>query len=87
MSVYINEDVSYFESFDFENAKPIKHPMIAKMQARAKEAQVGQEQSSITPTQILGFFDTDVLSLIMQHQNDLDRKRANTVLRALFATA
>lgn len=87
MSDYINEDASYFESFDFDNAKPIKHPMIAKIQARAKTAQAGQEQLSITPTEILGFFDTDVLSSIMQHQNDLDRQRANTVLRALFATA
>lgn len=87
MSDNINEDASYFEGFDFENATPIKHPMIAKMQARAKEAQAVQEQVGVTPMQILGFFYTDVLSSIMQHQNDLDRKRVNTVLRALFATA
>lgn len=31
MTNYINEDASYFESFDFENAKAVKYPMITQM--------------------------------------------------------
>jgi len=76
MSNYINEDASYFDGFDFENAKPIKHPMIAKAQAEAKAIQ----------EKALGVFDSDVLALINAHSdNQRDVERMNTVLRVLFA--
>lgn len=31
------------------------------------------------------FFDADVIEILMQHNNEHDRERVNTVLRALFA--
>lgn len=76
MSDYINEDASYFEGFDFENAKPMKHPMIAKAQADARAKQ----------EKVLRLFDSDVVALIDEHSNSQkDVERMNTVLRALFA--
>lgn len=39
-------EASYFDGFDFENAKPIKHPLIEQAQARAKMAQE-QEQNEL----------------------------------------
>ena len=80
MNDYIKENAEYFDGFDFETAKPIKHPLIAKAQKQAKLAQ--HEQATL-----LEFFDSDVLQSIQSHNNAFDRQRVNTILRALFATA
>lgn len=80
MNGYIKEDASYFDGFDFENAKPIKHPLIAQAQARAKMAQE-QEQN-----ELISFFDNDVQQVIKQHNTPKDRERLNTMIRVLFAT-
>lgn len=81
MNGYIKEDASYFDGFDFENAKPIKHPLIAQAQARAKAVQE-QEQN-----ELIGFFDSDVQQVIKQHNTPKDRMRVNQMIRLLFATA
>lgn len=81
MSGYIKEDTSYFDGFDFENAKPIKHPLIAQAQARAKTMQK-QEQN-----ELISFFDNDVQQVIKQHNTPKDRVRVNQMIRLLFATA
>lgn len=36
MNAYLNEDAHYFKGLDLQNATPIKHPLIEKMQATAK---------------------------------------------------
>lgn len=81
MSGYIKEDASYFDGFDFENAKPIKHPLIAQAQARAKMV---QEQEK---NELISFFDNDVQQVIKQHNTPQDRMRVNQMIRLLFATA
>ena len=81
MSGYIKEDASYFDGFDFENAKPIKHPLIAQAQARAKMSQE-QEQN-----ELISFFDNDVQQVIRKHNTPKDRMRVNQMIRLLFATA
>ncbi len=76
MSKYINEDASYFENFDFDNAKAIKHPIIVRLQKRAK-----------LQNEIVQFFDRDVLEKIRcaYEQNDeQNRQKANNILRAFF---
>lgn len=78
MSDYIKEDIDYFDGFDFENAKPIKHPLIAKAQANI---------ATSLDVEVLNFFDDDVLEIIKHHNTDEHRLRVNAVLRALFITA
>lgn len=80
MSGYIKEDASYFDGFDFENSKPIKHPLIAQAQARAKMA---QEQEK---NELISFFDNDVQQVIKQHNTPQDRMRVNQMIRLLFST-
>lgn len=75
MSKNTSVDTDYFDGFDVENAKVIKHPLIAKMQANAKTLD----------NEIVAFFDKDVQEIIKKHNNAKDRERANVVLRALFA--
>lgn len=78
MSDYIKENANYFDDFDFDNAKPIKHPLIAKAQTNI----------ATTPNvEVLNFFDDDVLEIIKHHNTDEHRLRVNAVLRALFLTA
>lgn len=81
MNGYIKEDASYFDGFDFENAKPIKHPLIAQAQAKAR-ASKEQEQN-----ELISFFDNDVQQVIMQHNTPQDRMRVNQMIRLLFGTA
>ncbi|OOR88850.1 hypothetical protein B0181_07570 [Moraxella caviae] len=73
MSKYINENADYFDGFDFENAKPVKHPLIAK--AQAQQAQ----------DRLADFFDRDVQQVIKQHNTPKDRERLNAMIRVLFA--
>lgn len=80
MSGYIKENASYFDGFDFESAKPIKHPLIVKAQAKAKISKE-QEQS-----ELISFFDNDVQKIIKQHNTPKDRERLNAMIRLLFAT-
>lgn len=83
MSGYIKEDASYFDGFDFENAKPIKHPLIAQAQARAKMTQEQEQEQN----ELINFFDNDVQQVIKQHNTPKDRMRVNQMIRLLFATA
>lgn len=82
MNDYIKEDLSYFDGFDFNNAKPIKHPLIAKAQTQLK--QNNQTQLS---DELMNFFDADVQQVIKQHNTPKDRMRVNQMIRLLFATA
>lgn len=75
----IKEDNDYFNGFDFDNANPIKHPLIAKAQAQAK--------ASKNQDDLIGFFDNDVQQVIRQHNTPQDRLRVNQMIRLLFATA
>ncbi|OAV23405.1 hypothetical protein AO372_0008 [Moraxella catarrhalis] len=74
------QDIEYerYKDWDFSKAKKTKHPAILELQAR-KQAYDQRQQH------LLEFFDRDVIETIMQHDNEHDRERANTVLRALFA--
>lgn len=81
MSGYIKENASYFDGFDFEGAKPIKHPLIAQAQAREKVLKE-QEQN-----ELISLFDSDVQHTLRKHNTPKDRERLNTMIRVLFATA
>jgi DNA-binding TFAR19-related protein (PDSD5 family) len=85
MSGYIKEDASYFDGFDFENVKPIKHPLIAQAQARAKMTQEQEQEQE--QNELINFFDNDVQQVIKQHNTPKDRMRVNQMIRLLFATA
>lgn len=74
MSDYIKEDASYFDGFDFDNAKPIKHPLIAQAQRSLKEQ-----------SHLANCFDSDIQQIIKQHNSPQDRERLNAMIRVLFA--
>lgn len=74
-------DIEYerYKDWDFSTAtRGAKHPATIKLQARKK---AHDEQLR----HLSEFFDNDVIDTIIQHDNEHDRQRANTVLRALFA--
>ena len=73
MSGYIKEDASYFDGFDFENAKPIKHPLIAKAQANAKEQQLQKDN-------INSLLDDDVSNWLI-NQDIATKRHINEIIR------
>ncbi|WP_163598224.1 hypothetical protein [Moraxella catarrhalis] len=69
------KDIEYerYKDFDFSGAKPTQNPKILEARARKQVHDLSK------------FFDHDVIEAIIRHDNEHDRERANTVLRALFA--
>ena len=61
-----------YKDFDFSGAKPIQNPKILEARARKQAHDLSK------------FFDYDVIEAIKKHDNEHDRQRANTILRALF---
>lgn len=78
MKKYTTVNDDYFDDFDFEHAKVIKHPMIVQLQHNKK----AYEKASL---EVLHKLDADVVDLINTHTSPKDIERLNTVIRALFA--
>ncbi|OPH40224.1 hypothetical protein [Moraxella equi] len=73
MNDYITQNASYFDDFDFDNAKVVKHPLIEKAQ-QAKSKYASSER----------IFDEDVL-LWLNNQNDHTKHYINEMMRNLMA--
>lgn len=74
MSGYISEDPSYFDGLDLENAKPIKHPLIEKLQANAK----------LVKQQETAWLDED-LSIWITNQDSTTKRHINEMIRHAMA--
>ena len=57
MQTYINEDASYFNGVDLDNATTIQHPLIKQIQANAKLIKTGQ------------LLDDDILDWLSKQDN------------------
>lgn len=72
MQTYMNEDASYFDEFDVENAQVVKHPLVDRVQASAQSAQMSEK-----------LLDDDVADWISK-QDESTRQAVNSMLRQLM---
>ncbi|OOR92663.1 hypothetical protein B0181_01550 [Moraxella caviae] len=68
-----------YQDFEFSRQEHITPKTVRTFQANAAKSKFSGLLSA-------NFFDDDVITALNQHNNEHDRQRVNTVLRALFAT-
>lgn len=72
MQTYMNEDASYFDEFDVENAQVVKHPLVDRVQANAQSVKMSEK-----------LLDDDVADWISK-QDESTRQAVNSMLRQLM---